>query len=65
MSATEPYWRSWYENMSKNFLSIKAAKLLIIAGPDRLDTPLTIAQMQGKYQIKFCPHSGHFVHEDV
>lgn len=33
--------------MSEMFLSVKAAKLLILAGTDRLDKALTIGQMQG------------------
>jgi protein phosphatase methylesterase 1 len=32
---------------------------------NRLDKDLTIAQMQGKFEMKIVGHSGHFIHEDV
>jgi protein phosphatase methylesterase 1 len=63
--ASEPYWRGWFEGMSKRFLSCRAAKLLILAGTDRLDIDLTIAQMQGKYQLVVLPTCGHTIQEDV
>ncbi len=34
------------------------------AGSDRLDTVLTIGQMQGKFQLVLLPAAGHAVHED-
>jgi protein phosphatase methylesterase 1 len=46
------------------FLSLKCAKLLIVADTDRLDTELTIAQMQGKFQTVLVPNATHAVHED-
>lgn len=42
----------WFDNLSVKFLSVKAAKLLVLAGTDRLDKPLTIAQIQGKLNGK-------------
>lgn len=33
------------------FLSSAEQKLLILAGVDRLDKDLTVAQMQGKFQV--------------
>lgn len=36
-----------------------------MAGTDRLDKPLTIAQMQGKYQLLVLPDVGHMVQEDA
>ena len=36
----------------------------MLAGTDRLDTPLMVAQMQGKFQLAVVPDAGHFVHED-
>jgi protein phosphatase methylesterase 1 len=45
---TAPHWRGWFQGLSRLFLSLKCAKLLIVADTDRLDTELTIAQMQGK-----------------
>ncbi|KAH8201028.1 hypothetical protein TruAng_004801 [Truncatella angustata] len=31
----------------------------------RLDTELTIGQMQGKYNLQVFPEAGHFIHEDL
>ena len=50
--------------MSERFLSAKTSKALLLAGTDRLDTPLTIAQMQGKFQMVVFPNSGHAIQED-
>lgn len=50
--------------MSRNFLAGKAAKLLLLAGTDRLDRDLMIGQMQGKFQLQVFPEAGHFVQED-
>ncbi|CAL6312769.1 unnamed protein product [Bathycoccus prasinos] len=61
---TEPYWKEWYLGMSERFLSAKTSKALLLAGTDRLDTPLTIAQMQGKFQMVVFPNSGHAIQED-
>lgn len=81
---SEPHWQGWFQDMSKNFLALKTAKLLILgelvfpiplsvapkltsrctAGTDRLDTELTIGQMQGKFQLSVMPDVGHSLHED-
>lgn len=61
---SEPYWKEWFTNLSKTFLSVKAIKVLILAGTDRLDKELTIAQMQGKYQLILLPKCGHVIQED-
>lgn len=58
-------WEDWFTGMSKNFLAGKAAKLLILAGTDRLDKDLMIGQMQGKFQLQVFPEAGHFVQEDI
>ncbi|VDM32258.1 unnamed protein product [Hydatigera taeniaeformis] len=47
LSKTEPFWHGWFSNMSSLFLSVPEPKLLLVAGVDRLDKELTIAQMQG------------------
>ena len=62
--ASEKHWHQWFVGMSNKFLETAAASLLILAGHDRLDTPLTIAQMQGKFQIVLMSECGHLVHED-
>jgi len=63
--STQPFWEDWFAGMSANFLSGRAAKLLLLAGTDRLDKELMIGQMQGKFQLQVFPEAGHFVHEDV
>jgi protein phosphatase methylesterase 1 len=47
LGSTEAYWENWFTGMSKKFLTGKGAKLLILAGTDRLDKELMIGQMQG------------------
>ncbi|EPZ31090.1 Protein phosphatase methylesterase, eukaryotic domain-containing protein [Rozella allomycis CSF55] len=46
LKLTESFWKGWFEGLSSKFLSIKAAKLLILAGTDRIDKTLMIGQMQ-------------------
>ena len=64
LAASEVHWRGWFEGLSSLFLSVGAPKMLILAGSDRLDTPLTVAQMQGKFQYKLLYGCGHTVQED-
>ncbi|KAF9208534.1 Protein with carboxyl methyl esterase activity [Haplosporangium sp. Z 27] len=64
LAASEQYWREWFTGLTQKFLSSKAGKLLILAGTDRLDKDMTIAQMQGKFQMLVFPNSGHAVQED-
>jgi protein phosphatase methylesterase 1 len=49
LGSTETYWENWFTGMSKKFLSGKGAKLLVLAGTDRLDKELMIGQMQGTF----------------
>jgi protein phosphatase methylesterase 1 len=65
LSATSPWWESWFAGMSARFLGGRGAKLLVLAGTDRLDRELMIGQMQGKFQLDVIPEAGHFVQEDV
>merc|ERR1712029_584568 len=58
LSRTEPYWRGWFQGLSQRFLSSPGAKMLLLAGVDRLDKDLTVGQMQ------VLPQVGHTVHED-
>jgi len=65
LTATEPHWSGWFTGLSSKFLSCPAsAKMLLLAGVDRLDRELTIGQMQGKFQMQVLPQVGHTVHED-
>ncbi|XP_024536042.1 protein phosphatase methylesterase 1 isoform X1 [Selaginella moellendorffii] len=54
-----------YEGLSDIFLSAPVAKVLLLAGTDRLDKSLTIGQMQGKFQMIVVRHTGHAIQEDV
>ncbi|KAF2962830.1 hypothetical protein GQX73_g10746 [Xylaria multiplex] len=65
LAATQPYWENWFVGLSAKFLAAKGGKLLLLAGTDRLDTELTIGQMQGKYNLQVFPEAGHFIHEDL
>ncbi|GAA5910139.1 hypothetical protein JCM5296_001970 [Sporobolomyces johnsonii] len=65
LQQTEPYWRGWFTGLSAKFLGCRTAKLLLLAGTDRLDKELLIGQMQGKYQLEVYPDTGHCVHEDA
>ncbi|KAI0526071.1 protein phosphatase methylesterase 1 [Xylaria bambusicola] len=65
LAATQPYWENWFVGLSGKFLAAKGGKLLLLAGTDRLDTELTIGQMQGKYNLQVFPEAGHFIHEDL
>ncbi|KAL1927496.1 hypothetical protein VTP01DRAFT_3733 [Rhizomucor pusillus] len=65
LTKTTPFWTEWFTDLSNKFLSSSAAKLLILAGTDRLDKPLMIAQMQGKFQVHIIPEAGHFLQEDA
>ncbi|OAQ95984.1 hypothetical protein LLEC1_01662 [Akanthomyces lecanii] len=65
LAATQPFWEGWFVGLSKKFLAAPGGKLLLLAGTDRLDTELTIGQMQGKYNLQVFPEAGHFIHEDM
>ncbi|CAO3569692.1 unnamed protein product [Mortierella alpina] len=64
LAASEQYWKQWFTGLTQKFLSSRAGKLLILAGTDRFDKDMTIAQMQGKFQLLVFPNSGHAVQED-
>ena len=53
----------WFQGLSKAFLSARTARLLVLAGTDRLDKELMIGQMQGKFQMEVVPAVGHMLHE--
>lgn len=58
LAATQPFWEDWFVGLSKKFLGAKGGKLLLLAGTDRLDTELTIGQMQGRLW-NMCPYCSH------
>jgi len=61
---TAPYWTNWFTSLSTLFLSCKTARLLVLAGTERLDRELMIGQMQGKFQLEVISGVGHMLHED-
>lgn len=65
LKASASHWRGWFEGLSQRFLKCPGRRMLILAGPDRLDKELTIAQMQGKYQLVMLPNAGHCIMEDA
>ncbi|KAI5886219.1 protein phosphatase methylesterase [Schizophyllum commune H4-8] len=64
LRTTAAYWRGWFEGLSQAFLDARTARLLVLAGTDRLDKPLMIGQMQGRFQLEVVPDVGHLLHED-
>lgn len=53
----------WFTGLSSKFLSARTARLLVLAGAERLDKELMIGQMQGKFQLVVMAGVGHMVHE--
>jgi len=64
LRSTAPYWQGWFSGLSSKFLAARTARLLVLAGTDRLDKELMIGQMQGKFQMEVIPGVGHMVQED-
>ena len=63
--ASKPYWTEWFKGLTEAFLTVKMQKLLILAGSERMDKELTIAQMQGKFAMIVIENVGHVVQEDA
>ncbi|KAJ5070816.1 protein phosphatase methylesterase-1 related [Anaeramoeba ignava] len=62
---TKKYWHGWFEGLSELFLSIQGCfKVLFLSNIDFLDRPMTIAHMQGKFQLSIAYHTGHAIQED-
>ncbi|KAF8177078.1 Alpha/Beta hydrolase protein [Mycena galopus ATCC 62051] len=64
LRSTAAYWPGWFAGLSAAFLQARTARLLLLAGTDRLDRELMIGQMQGKFQMVVVPGVGHVLHED-
>ena len=64
LMATKPYWTGWFENLTQQFLDLKVPKQLLLAGSERMDKELTIAQMEGKFKMVVVNDVGHAVQED-
>lgn len=62
--ASKAYWESWFKGLTQCFLDVRVPKQLLLAGSDRMDKELTIAQMQGKFKLVVLDNVGHVIHED-
>lgn len=47
--ASQQYWTGWFKGLTESFLESPLKKQLLLAGSERMDKELTIAQMQGKF----------------
>ncbi len=65
LMASKKYQNDQFIGLTKSFLSIKVPKTLILAGIERIDKDLTIAQMQGKYKLSILRNVGFIMHEDA
>ena len=62
--ATKQYWTEWFANLTQSFLAMQTKKMLFLAGAERMDTDLTVAHMQGKYEMQVIADCGHVIQED-
>ena len=64
LMATKPFWEGWFKGLTQCFLDVRVPKQLLLAGSDRMDKELTIAQMQGKFKLVVLDQVGHCIQED-
>ncbi len=64
LSAMQPFWNDWFVGLTDNFLSFGGSRMLVLAGTDYMDRKMTVAQMQGKFQLVVVRESGHVIQED-
>lgn len=62
--ASKPFWAEWFTGLTEAFLNVAMKKQLILAGSERMDKELTIAQMMGKFSLKVIHDCGHVIQED-
>lgn len=65
MHASAHCWHGWFEGATARLLDAPCPKLLLLADADSLDGPLTVAQMQGRLQVRIIAGGGHVLHEDA
>lgn len=65
MQASVDCWRDWFAGTTARLLAAPCPKLLLLADAESLDGPLTVAQMQGKLQVRVIAGAGHVLHEDA
>jgi len=64
LMATQQYWKEWFRGLTKAYLECPLKKQLLLAASERMDKELTIAQMQGKFQMIIIEDCGHVIQED-
>jgi protein phosphatase methylesterase 1 len=64
LMSSQTFWPGWFKNLTQTFLDVRVPKLLLLAGAERMDKELTIAQMQGKFKLKVIYDTGHSIQED-
>eukprot|EP00759_Apiculatamorpha_spiralis_P026071 PhF_6_TR29242/c0_g1_i1/m.42799/K13617/PPME1; protein phosphatase methylesterase 1 len=64
LGATSNHWERWFVGCNSILLGLHIPKLLLVASTDRLDKEMTIAQMQGKFQLCVVKNVGHYMMED-
>ncbi|KAK3847244.1 MAG: Alpha/Beta hydrolase protein [Linnemannia gamsii] len=67
LMASEQHWPSWFQGQNQKLLSPSSSaipKLLILADHSKLDTELSAAYLQGRFELLKMQHVGHAVEED-
>lgn len=64
LAAMRPYWSGWFTNLTTNFLNFPGSRMLVLADTEYMDREMTVAQMQGKFQMIVVRGSGHAIQED-
>lgn len=65
LADTIPYWRGWFTGQRDAFLHCSAPKMLLVSDERLLDSQLTVAHMQGRFQLVVLAQAGHAIHEDA
>lgn len=62
----EAVWDGWFPGLDAAFVSLQCSKVLCMSTLERLDKDLTVAQMQGKFQLEIMGNNcGHYVMDDA
>ena len=59
--ASKSHWVGWFTGLTTTFLNLNVKKQLMLAGSERMDKELTIAQMQGKFSMVVIDNCGHVI----
>lgn len=63
---SKPHWYEWFEGFDALFIGAKISKLLVMSHIQNIDRQLTIAHMEGSFELCVMknPFHSHFFHED-